>query len=182
MTVLIVHASIEGQTGKIADFVEAEVRKAGHEVARFDADEKTAPVFFDDVTKVILAAPVHERRHPETFEVFVSAHRADLQARPSLMLSVSLSAAFPEGMEEAQEYLTEMEMRTRFKATAEALVAGAVRTGSYDYFQSQVLRHVVLRDREYDAGGGPQEFTDWDALAAQVADFLQDAAGSDTAA
>lgn len=181
MTVLIVYASVEGQTRKIADFVAAEVRKAGHEIHRFDAADKTAPVAFDAVDRVILAAPVHERRHPQTFEVFVGAHRADLQALPTLMLSVSLSAAFPEGLEEAQEYLTEMEMRTKFKPSKELLVAGAVRTSSYDYFESQILRHVVLRDHSYDPSEGEQEFTDWDALANELAAFLKEKTGSDAA-
>lgn len=172
MTVLIAFATIEGQTGKIARFIENEVRKAGHDVVVFDVSDETRPVSFDGVDKVILAAPVHERRHPKTFDVFLAGQRQELEARKTLLISVSLSAAFEDGLEEANEYVVEMKMRTGFTPDAEVLVAGAVRSASYDYFQSQIVRHVVLRDRDYDPEESEHEFTNWQALAAAIADFV----------
>ena len=62
-------------------------------------------------------------------------------------------------------------MRTDFTPDAEFLVAGAVQTGKYDYFASQVVRHVVLRDREANPAK-EHEFTDWAALSKAVAAFL----------
>jgi menaquinone-dependent protoporphyrinogen oxidase len=124
------------------------------------------------VNQVILAAPVHERRHPKNFEVAIGAAKQDLAKRPTLMISVSLKAAFPEGLEEAQDYLTEMQMRTEFEPTEALLVAGAVRTCGYDYFQSQIIRHVVLDGQDVELIDGVREFTDWDALATSVASFL----------
>ncbi|PWE33375.1 protoporphyrinogen oxidase [Maritimibacter sp. 55A14] len=172
MSVLIIYQSVEGQTRKIARFARDIVQKAGGEVVLFDAADKTAQLSLEGVDKVILAAPVHERRHPREFELLLSASKDDLMARPSLLLSVSLSAAFPEGHEEAKEYLTEMEMRTGFKPGAEALIAGAVRTERYDYFATQVIRHVVLRGRDYDPDQGAHEFTDWNALENTLREFL----------
>ncbi len=172
MTVMIAYASLEGQTRKIAEVLAAEVRATGEGVQMHDTADQPAPGGLDAVDRVILAAPVHERRHPQTFEGFVGAQRAHLAARPTLLLSVSLNAAFDEGYPEAQEYVTEMEMRTCFKATWTLLVAGAVQAGSYEYFQTQILRHVVLRDFDYDISDGPREFTDWAALRADVGAFL----------
>ena len=181
MSVLVVFATVEGQTGKIAQFAEKEMRSAGHEVTLFDAAQKAAPISFKGVDKVILAGSVHERRHPETFEVFLAAHRHALRECDTLLLSVSLSAAFPEGLDEAQEYVIEMEMRTNFKPDKEALVAGAVRSRNYDYFASQVMRHVVLRGRDYDLSEGEHEFTDWKRLAATLSEFVGAGAASSTA-
>ncbi len=172
MTVLIVYATIEGQTGKIARFAEAEVRKAGHDVKMLDAEDITAPVTFDGIDRVIIAGPVHERRHPKALEVFLTADKDALQARPTLLLSVSLSAAFAEGLEEAKEYLVEMEMRTGFTPDVEMLVPGAIKSRSYDYFAAQVVRHVVMRGRKFDPTADVVEFTDWDALAEKVSSFL----------
>ncbi|WP_102109425.1 flavodoxin domain-containing protein [Oceaniglobus roseus] len=175
MTILILYATCEGQTHKIARFATDTLRAAGQEVALVDVTAKTAAVSLDGADAVILAAPVHERRHPEAFEVLLAARREELKEKRTLMLSVSLSAAFPEGLEEAQDYLTEMEMRTGFTPDAEALVAGAVKTGEYDYFASQLIRHVVLRGRPYDPARGAHEFTDWDALRETLASFLASA-------
>lgn len=172
MEIVILFETGEGQTRKIADVVARQARAAGHGVTLVDTSDKTAVLSLEKAGKVILAAPVHERRHPEAFEVTLSAVRKDLSARPTLMLSVSLKAAFPEGLDEAQDYLTEMEMRTGFSATQTALVAGAVRADSYDYFQRQIVRHVALAGHDVELSGGVQEFTDWQALAATVGSFL----------
>lgn len=172
MTVLVAFATVEGQTDKIARFVEREVRGSGRGVERVDVSGETLPVSFDGVTEVILAAPVHERRHPKAFEVFLAARHDELESRRTLLISISLSAAFEDGLEEANEYVVELKMRTGFTPDAEALVAGAVRPGGYDYFQSQIVRHVVLRDRDYEPGSSDHEFTDWEALSSVITEFL----------
>lgn len=171
MKVLILYASVEGQTGKIARFVEDTVEGLGHEPMLANADD-TLTLDFEGVEAVILAAPVHQRRHPRTFEALVSARKEDLAARRVLMLSVSLNAAFPEGLEEAEDYLLEMKMRTGLEPDAEGLVAGAVRTAKYDYFAKQVVQHVVMRGRDYDTTADEHVFTNWDALATDVTAFL----------
>jgi len=178
MAVLIIFATIEGHTGKVARFAEDEVRKAGQEAVLVDAADQTATVSFEGIDKVILAAPVHERRHPKEFEMLLAAERRELEARKTLLISVSLSAAFPEGLEEAGEYVVEMKMRTGFTPDAEALVAGAVSSSRYDYFASQVVRHIVLRGRDYDPAAGEREFTDWDALRTEISKLLADDAPS----
>ena len=172
MNVLIVFATIEGQTARVARFIEDKARTGGHEVMVFDAAEETESLSLENFDKVILAAPVHERRHPKDFEVLLAGHRRDLEAKDTLLISVSLSAAFPEGLEEAGEYVTELKMRTGFTPDVEMLVAGAIRTSRYDYFARQVVRHVVLRDREVDPLDEEHEFTDWEALSSQLAEFL----------
>lgn len=173
MEFLIVFETVEGQTQKISEFVAERLRAAGHGVRFFNAADRLASVTFDGIDKVVLAAPVHERRHPKGFEVFVTASRNELKALQTLLISVSLKAAFPEGREEAQDYLIEMKMRTGFDPDREMLVAGAVRTSSYGYFESQIIRHVVLGDRDVELVDGVCEFTDWDALGAELDQFAQ---------
>lgn len=174
MRILIVYESFEGQTSKIAHFVKQHAEAAGHTARLCDAFTAEG-LDFSSVDAAILAAPVHERRHPKAFEATLTAHQEDLAARPTLMLSVSLSAAFPEGLEEAREYLQEMEMRTELTPSESALVAGGIHSRKYDYYSSQVLRHVVLRDRDFDPDVEEYEFTDWKALAKKVSGFLQTA-------
>lgn len=48
MTVLILFASVEGQTQKIAEFVAAEVERVGHETSVVDASDNLAKVSFED--------------------------------------------------------------------------------------------------------------------------------------
>ncbi len=172
MKVLIVYATVEGQTEKITDFAGDHFRKSGHDVLLANVDEPAA-IDFGDVDAVVLAAPVHQRMHPRTFEAFVEASKHSLEEHRTLLISVSLSAAFPEGLSEAGEYIAELETRTGFTPDAELLVAGAVRIGQYDYFAMQLVQHVVLRDRDYDVSAGEHEFTDWQALASGLSEFVE---------
>ena len=174
MSVLIVYATIVGQTGKIARFLSDVLIDAGERVTLVDAGDKTIANPFNGAHKVILAGSVHERRHPKPFEIFLTAHNRDLAECDTLLLSVSLNAAFAEGLEEAQDYVDEMLLRTGMTPSDQMLVAGAVRTERYDYFALQVLRHVILRGQDFDPRDGPREFTDWDALKSKVLSFVKD--------
>lgn len=173
MSLLIAYGTIEGHSGKIARHVEALARDMGKDVTLFDTGDKRATINVAEFDKAILVASVHERRHPQPFEIFLLAQRAQLEQVRTMMLSVSLSAAFADGMEEAQDYLDEMKMRAQFEPDAELLVAGAVNTRKYDFYATQVLKHVVLRGRNYDPAVQEHELTDWDALSAEVTAFLE---------
>ncbi|SLN76437.1 flavodoxin domain-containing protein [Ruegeria meonggei] len=174
MTVLIAYGTIEGQTAKISRFINKVAFGAGYETRLIDVDQLAGPVSLEDVDHVILAAPVHERRHPKPFEEFLERHHDTLSARRSLLLSVSLKAAFQKGQEDARDYLTEMLMRTNFEPDATALVAGAVRPDSYGYFEREIVQHVVMLGQKIDPRDGLREFTDWDALKTTVTAFLGD--------
>ncbi len=172
MTVFVAFATVEGQTEKIASFVSDEIRAMGRDVSVLDVDQ-TASADFNGVEHVVLAASVHERRHPRSFEAFITASKEELKARRTMLLSVSLSAAFPEGMAEAEDYVVEMNMRTELSPDVTLLVAGAVQEGAYDYYSQQVLKQVVLKDREFDpAELSEHEFTDWEAIRSGLRAFL----------
>ena len=171
MKTLIIFGTVEGQTAKIARFAKEVLERLGHQAELIDADDP-AEISFEGVDAAILAASVHQRRHPRKFEALLTAQAADLANIKTLLLSVSLNAAFPEGMEEAREHLTEMEMRTEFRPTDDMLVGGALRTAHYDYFAMQVIQHVVMRGRPFDASETEHEFTDWDALTKKLESFV----------
>lgn len=172
MHILIVYGTIEGQTGKIARFAEERLAEAGHEVTLYDTAAPAPPPDLGGVDKVILAASVHERRHPRPFEVFVAAKHAEIDAADTLLISVSLSAAFPERREEAGDYVDELTSRTGIAPDHVLLVAGAVRPSSYDYFASQVVQHVALRGHREIRQDAEHEFTDWDALTEGLDAFI----------
>ena len=171
MKVLVIYASVEGQTAKIAGFVAEEITGLGHEVELVNADD-SVEISLDGVEAVVLAGSVHQRRHTRNFEAMLSVQAADLKEIRTLLLSVSLNAAFPEGLDEAQEYVGDMLMRTGLAPDRTVLVGGALRIAQYDYFAMQVVRHVVMRNRPFDPSQTVHEFTDWGAVAKEVRAFL----------
>jgi menaquinone-dependent protoporphyrinogen oxidase len=142
----------------------------------FDTAGSPGDLHVGSYDKIIVAGSVHQQRHQEFVEVFVTAKLAELQKRPTLFLSVSLSAAFPEGMREAQRYVDAFLVSTGWTPTQSLLVAGALRYAEYDYFKEQIIEHVVLKGRKAEGPKGDHEFTDWAALFSVVDTFVRAAA------
>ncbi len=172
MKVLILYASVEGQTKRIAEFIQDQVITSGHSTTVVDAGQKGASLPPQDFDRVILAASIHRQRHPVLFERLVSRSRKELASQRTLMISVSLCAAFREGLDEAQSYLEELRRRTGFAADSEALVAGALQFGKYHDYESQVVRLIGLNLKQYKAVDGDREFTNWSDLKRTVSEFL----------
>jgi len=172
MKVLIAYATTEGQTRTIAERTAEKVGELGHEAELVDTSRAHQDIHVDAFDAVIAAASVHQDVHQENIQIFASANRDILNAKPTMFLSVSLSAAFAEGRADAQRYIATFIEETGWKPSTSLPVAGALRGGEYDYFQQQILEHVVLKDREVDPEQ-EHEFTDWKALGEAVEAFLK---------
>lgn len=173
MTTLIVFASVEGHTKTIAGFVEKSVRQTGQTIRLIDVGGNDVHIEFDGIKRVILAAPVHRLRHPPSFEKFAKSRREELSTLPTLFLSVSLCASFPQGIPEAQSYVDDLTERTGFAPTIDLLVGGALQYGKYREDEAWIVRFIA---RGLDPGGkvGKDcEFTNWDAIEKAVSDFVQ---------
>lgn len=177
MRILLVYGTTEGQTRKIAEFCAARLAEAGHDVETRDSRRRMADLDMSSFDAAILAGSVHQRQHQETLLNFAVAHRAQLRAMPTMLLSVSLSVAFENGEDEARRYAEGFVDDTGLKPDVTELVAGALKFDQYDYYMNQIVEHIVLEDRAPITQD--REFTDWDALGKAVDTFatsLKDAA------
>ena len=172
MAHLVVYGTVEGHTHKIASKVAELIKARGQAVEVIDASARTSDVAVSDAQSCIVAAPVHQKRHPDSVVDFVRAHLDHLNELPSAFVSVSLAAAFPDGASDARNFADRLMQRTGWTPAAVHLAAGAVRCSEYDYFTEQILRHVVLKDHDDIDVSGEQVFTDWPALERFVGDFL----------
>jgi menaquinone-dependent protoporphyrinogen oxidase len=185
MKFLIAYGTSEGQTRKIAEAAAVHLHDLGHDGHLFDTassrryghqfDTVSSPMdlHMDSYDRIVVAGSVHHRRHQESVEVFIMANFSELQKKPTLFLSVSLSAAFAEGMKEAWSYVRAFLASTGWKPTRSVVVAGALRYAEYDYFKQQIIEHIVLKGRASDAPVGDYEFTDWKALFRVIDAFVQ---------
>ena len=172
MKTLILYASVEGHTQKIAQFIATLADRAGHPATLVDAGTKGATAAFDGVEKVILAASVHRKRHPQEFEKFIQTHQAALSARETLFLYVSLCAGYPEGLEEARTYVDDMTARTGFTPSADMLVGGALQFDKYEDYEAWVVRFIAVGMKRHEDIEEDRDLTDWAAVEKSVSDFL----------
>lgn len=158
--VLIVHASREGQTTRIAERMAAVLGAGGHE-ARLAASTPFPGLGGAD--GVIVAASVHRGRHPSALVRAVRAHRRVFRQLPSGFLSVCLCAAASDPMQraEADGYLHDFLEATGWRPDLSASVAGALRYSRYGPVRRRFV-HAMARRRGLP--GEPRvdrEYTDW---------------------
>ncbi|MFN3231477.1 MAG: flavodoxin domain-containing protein [Alphaproteobacteria bacterium] len=166
---LLVYASTEGQTEKIAHYIRDRLGAAGHHVAGIRAGEGTPPDAFD---AAILAGSLHLGKHQRELVDFASVHRELLAGVPSLFLSVSLSAQG--GVDDhanAQKCVDDFIAETGWTPTRTELIAGGVHLKKINPVKRFMIRRI-LRKKGYEVGpSGDLEFTDWAALDRMVEDF-----------
>ena len=173
-TVLISFATTEGQTRKIAERISANLRERGYEAKLYDTAVRRGVPEVGAFDAVIVAASIHEGHHQDSAINFAFAHRDQLVRKPSAFVSVSLSAAMPNGQAEAQHYVDRFVATTGWSPAKTLLLGGALRWSECDYFQRQVLKHILLKGDVTPGEDVNYEFTDWKALQS----FMDDIFGS----
>ncbi len=174
MDVLIVYATTEGQTRKIAEWTATHIRERNHHVELRDSAALMSDLNLGIFHAFIIAASVHQQYHQETITNFAIPHHKLLNSRPSAFISVSLSAVLDRT--EAQKYVDHFVAVTGWKPSMTLLLGGALRFSEYDYFQEQIVKFIVMEDGGAKPGHNDREFTDWKTLAGFVEMFLERAA------
>ncbi len=170
---LIVHASRHGYSAAIARRVAATL---GEHVADVRVHDLGAGADPDPAgaSAVVVVASVHIGRHAAAAVDWIVRHRAALDACPTLLLSVTLTAA--EDSDAARTVtagvIAELIEQTGWHPGRAEAVAGAIQWRAYDpvtrLLMRVKLRHRddVPRDRSRDV-----EYTDWVALDGVVRDL-----------
>lgn len=174
MKVLIVYATTEGQTRKIARYLSNSMQDRGHTVELFDCstpEGKPDPSNFD---AVLLAASVHDKRYQAAFYHYVSENLEALQQKPVALVSVSLAITLAGGEAEAQSYVDDFLAETGLKVDRVHLAEGAIRYFEYSGSEANTIHVVVFKgQRKMPERDGNPEYTDWAALDAFAASFLE---------
>ena len=163
--VLILYATTEGQTARIAERIAQRLRDKGHVAETHRVD--TIPAGLDTATYdgVIFGASIHYGHHPANFRALVRHQRAVLTGRPSAFFSVSLSAGGPGAKPEAaRRYLETFLHQVNWQPPLTTTFAGALQYSKYGMFKKLLMRMIVGI-----AGGDTDpardyEYTDWDAV------------------
>ena len=163
--ILLLYATTEGQTARIAERIAHALRGKGHSVEMLPADTTRPdlnPAAYDGV---MVGASIHYGHHPAFLHKLVRRHGDALAARPSAFFSVSLSAGGPRPKPKAaQRYLDKFLRQTGWQPQLTASFAGALKYSVYGPIKRRVMIVFV------GLGGGntdtsqDYEYTDWDAV------------------
>lgn len=168
--VLILFASIDGQTERIAVRIRERLLQARHSVILQAAGDAPAPV--GDCDAVLVGGAIRYGHYPRALESWVREQRADLEERPNAFFSVCLSAGGPGARPAvARGYIDDFLGRTGWRPKSTASFAGALRYRQYNPFIRFMMRLIVGAAGGDTDASRDYEYTDWAAVDRFAAEF-----------
>lgn len=170
MRTLIIYGTVEGQTRKIARFMEDHLQAQGHAVTCCNAiDEPPAPDAFE---LVILGGPIHAGHYPNALRHYATKYADALNAGTSAFFSVCLHIATGEAkaVSEALDIARAFTDSCQWVPYRIEQIAGALKYLEYDFFKRFMLKMIVKREGGDTDTTKDYEYTDW----AQVKRFAEE--------
>jgi menaquinone-dependent protoporphyrinogen oxidase len=163
--ILIVYATTEGHTARVAQCMAKRLREQGHAVQAHPAPASAAKPDFARYDGVIVGASVHYGRHPGHLRALLRKQRAALAARPGAFFSVSLSAGGPGAKPlAARRYVETFLRQVGWRPQHTAAFGGALQYSKYGAFKRLLMIVFVgLAGGDTDTSRD-YEYTDWDAV------------------
>ena len=163
--VLILYATTEGHTARVAERMAQRLREQGHAVEALRAEQGAAQPHLEPYDGVIVGASVHYGRHPGHLRALLRKHLAALGARRSAFFSVSLSAGGPGAKPlAARRYVETFLRQVGWQPQQSAAFGGALQYSKYGAFKRLLMiLFVSLAGGDTDTSRD-YEYTDWDAV------------------
>lgn len=157
--ILILYSTVDGHTLKICERLQQILAPAGNAVTLAEIAGRPA---LDSYDKFVIGASIRYGRHRANVAEFMRANRAVLEGRPSAFFSVNIVArkhgkSTPDTNPYVRTFLRKIGWRPRLLA----VFAGKLDYPSYDFWDRNIIRFIMLLT------GGPTdpravaEFTDW---------------------
>ncbi|WP_396612172.1 flavodoxin domain-containing protein [Haloferax sp. S1W] len=171
-SILVAYGTKEGQTEKIAEYIETVLEERGHKATVLSVNDFPAETAVTDFDAVFVGSSIHMGKHVKKVSRFVKENREAIEARPNAFFQVSLSSAFPSEENDAHvaEYIAEFVEETGWEPDRIGAFGGALRFSEYGFFTRMIMKRIA-RDTigETDASQD-HEYTDWDEVEAFAAD------------
>jgi menaquinone-dependent protoporphyrinogen oxidase len=163
--ILVVYATFDGQTRRVANALRAHLESDGHLVTVAEASHGATASELETHDATLVGGAVRYGRVSPALERFVKAHADRLSRRPGAFFALCLCAGGPGAKPaEARRYVEAFLLRTGWNPQASTAFAGALPYTRYGFFRRLMMRFIVGR-----AGGDTDtsrdyEYTDWDAV------------------
>ena len=170
--ILILFASFDGQTARIAERIAAVSRSAGHALTVRSVDAPEAGQDIEAHDALIVGGAIRYGRFPRSLRRLARERAAAMASRPNAFFSVCLSARWTDkGPAIVERYIAKFRAETGWQPRDTVSFAGALPYSRYNPFLRFLMRLFSAA-----AGGDTQtardyEYTDWAAVERFAAGF-----------
>jgi menaquinone-dependent protoporphyrinogen oxidase len=182
--VLILFATREGQTEKIARRMTAVLEARGHRVDLRDVDRTSRELDLRRYQAIFIGSPVRVGSYLPSIVRFVRNRRDALDRTPAAFFSVSLAVASrrgerkTDGRTETLRVVEKLTRATGWSPRRIELMAGALPYSKYNFLVRFVMQRISKA-----AGGDTDtsrdyEYTDWNAVDRFASEFVDQAIGT----
>jgi menaquinone-dependent protoporphyrinogen oxidase len=164
--VLIVYATREGQTEKIARRMCAVIESTGHPVELIDADHPAPGPWLERAGAILVGSPIRARGYLPSVVRFIRKHRSTLERVPSAFFSVGLAVASKthEGRAQTRRRVEDLSATTGWYPKRVELLAGALQYSKYGFLTRWMMRRIARNEGGDTDTSRDYEYTDWSAV------------------
>lgn len=160
---LILYATSEGQTAKIAQFIADVGHHLGQAVDIANVADMPETLELTRYDTMMLGGSLHEHHYQRALATFVRGHRDWLAKHRSAFFSVSLGAASrdPEEVAEVHRLMAEFTQGLGWSPALTASFAGALKYTQYSWLKRALMKHIAKKEGGSTDTGSDHEYTDW---------------------
>jgi menaquinone-dependent protoporphyrinogen oxidase len=174
--VLVVYATRDGQTRKIAERIANVLRVRRHVVELLDAARAPRDVDLSRFQAVFIGSSVHAGGYLRPVVRFVQSHRAELERLPTLFFSVGLAilSILNDGRAQTMRLVDRLIAETGWHPRRIELVAGALPYTRYNFLIRFVMRRIARKEGMDTNTSRDYEYTDWAAIDRFAVNFVDE--------
>ena len=161
---LILYSTVDGQTLRICERMQAVIQSLGKRVAlaAIDGERIPDPAAFDGV---VIGASIRYGKHRKSVLDFIETNRPLLDAKPSAFFSVNIVARKAEkNRPETNPYVRKFFRQTSWQPTRCAVFAGRLDYPRCRFFDRQMIRLIMWMTKGPTDPKAVVEFTDWNQV------------------
>jgi menaquinone-dependent protoporphyrinogen oxidase len=169
--ILVVYATTDGQTAKVARELGVRLREGGHDAeVRIAARDLDGP---EDYAGVIVAASLHARHYQSSVRDWVRRHAAALGRTPSAFVCVCLTVRDPAGAPGLAKVNAAFFQDCGWTPASVKPVAGALLYRQYGWLKRWMMKRIVASKGGDTDTSRNYEYTDWADVRRFADDFAR---------
>lgn len=169
--ILILYATVEGQTAKIAAKLSEHLAAAGARVSLVNVEDSKAANALDlaGFDRLVFGASIHVGKIEKSLAGFINAHAAAITAKPRSLFIVLMAAATKDTTRRdaslAQVRKT-VSGQLQVPFDEPEMIAGALKYTQYNWFIKWVMKGIAKKEGGSTDTSRDFEYTDWEQVAA----------------